>query len=295
MDHLDEEALIRAGVRERAALPGAERVHLDSCAPCRTRAAGTARLAAALREADPPVAVPSFDALVAPHLQPPPEQVPVPAVGLGRAFRLTLAVTLRQVRFVPRLLWAVTVGGFAALAVAVLLLPRGGDAVAAYLGPVSVGLVTLGAVAVCDPARDPRRQLMYAMAVPPVAVWLARLTLVLGVLVAAGSAVSALAAALPGSGYQPGPLIGSWLAPALLGAAVTTFGAVWRSPAVGMVFGAASWAMSAIAIREDLFGTTVGAAVTAVWAHDGVLVIAAGLALAAAARLAARPAEPSNG
>ncbi|GAB3450480.1 hypothetical protein GCM10027570_25780 [Streptomonospora sediminis] len=294
MGHLDEEALIRAGVGEHAALSGAERVHLDSCAPCRTRAAGTARLAAALREAEPPVAVPSFDALVAPHLQPPTEQVPVPAVGLGRAFRLTLAVTLRQVRFVPRLLWAVTVGGFAALAVAVLLLPRG-DAVAAYLGPVSVGLVTLGAVAVCDPARDPRRQLMYAMAVPPVAVWLARLTLVLGALVASGSAVSVLAASLPGSGYQPGPLIGSWLAPALLGAGVTAFGAVWRSPAVGIAFGAVSWAMFAIAIREDLFGTTVGAAVAAVWAHDGVLVIVAGLAVAAAARLAARPAEPPNG
>ncbi|GAA4907959.1 hypothetical protein [Streptomonospora salina] len=295
MDHLDEEALTRAGARERAALPAAEAAHLDACTPCRRRAAGDARLAEALRAAEPAPAVPPFDALVAPHLDAPPEPVPVPAVGAGRACRLTLAVALRQVGFVPRVLWAATLGGFAVLAAAVVLLPRSGEVVAAYLGPVSVGLVTLGAVAVCDPKRDPRRPELFATAVPPVAVWLARLTVVLGALLLSGSAVSVLAAALPGSGAQAGPLIGSWLAPALLGAGLTAFGAVWRSPGLGTALGAVSWGVSVVAIRGDLFGTAAGAAVAAVWDYDGVLVAVAGTALAAAARLATRPAQHPSG
>ncbi|RNL84587.1 hypothetical protein [Halostreptopolyspora alba] len=291
MDHLDEEALTRAGARERDALPAAQRAHLDSCAPCRSRVEGNARLAAALRRAEPRPAVPSFDALVAPRLGAAPDPVPVPTVRFGRALRLTLAVTLRQARLVPRLLWLVTLGGFAALAVAVLLVPQSGEVASAYLGPVSVALVTLGAVAVCDPRRDPRQESMRAMLVPPVAVWLARLTFVLGALVLTATAVSVLAAALPGSGHAAGSLIGSWLGPALLGVGLTTFGAVWRSPAVGLAFGAVSWTMSLVATRDDLVGTTVGSVVAAVWTHNGVALTLAALTLAAAARLAARSAE----
>lgn len=283
-------------MRERAALPAAERVHLQSCPSCQGRVAGTARIAAALREreeAAEPV-VPSFDALVAPHLDAAPEPVPVPGVRLGQAFRLTIAVILRQAVLVPRLLWLVAVGGFAALAVAVLLVPASGAV--AYLGPVTVALVTLGAVAVCDPKRDPRYESLYAMLVPPVVVWLSRLTFVLGAILLMAAAVSTLAAALPGSGQETGSVIGVWLSPALLGAGLTTFGAVWRAPAVGMAFGAVSWTMSVVAGRDDLFGPTAGAAAAAVWTHNGVSLPLAVLTLAGATWLASRPAtNPSGG
>ncbi len=292
MDHLDEEAVTRAATVERVTLPAAERSHLERCEDCRNRAAFTARLATTLREAesrDAP-AVPSFDALIAPQLTPSTEPVRLPQVSPGQALRLTVAVTLRQARLVPRLLWWLTVGGFAVVAVALTLLPQSGGAVS-YLGPVTVALVTMGAVAVCDPTHDPRQESMHAMLVPPVVVWLCRLVLVLGALLLLATAVSVLAAAAPASGQQAGAVIGGWLAPALLGAALTTFGAVWRSPAVGLAFGAVSWAMSVVALRDDLFGT----AVAVVWTHNGVALPLAVAALAAATWLVARPAVHTIG
>jgi hypothetical protein len=290
MNHLDDEAVTQAGVRERALLSAAERAHLDSCARCRSRVEDTARLAAALREAEPAEpAVPSFDALVSPHLAPRPEPVPVPGLSPGRAWRLALAVTLRQAALVPRPLWPVTVGGFAALAVAVFLAPAAGLTVSAFLGPVTIALVTVGAVGVCDPAREPRQESMHTMLVPPVAVWLARFTLVLGLLLLMAVAVSALASVLPGGGGGVGSVVGSWLSPALLGAGVTTFGAVWRSPATGLAFGAVSWAVAVAIVRGGLLGTTVGAAVAPLWTDLWVSLTIAALALAAASWLVARP------
>lgn len=135
MEHLDEEAVTRAGAGGRSRLSDVERAHLESCALCRGRVQDTARLSAVLREEEPEPEVPSFDALITPHLRERSEPVPVPTMRPGRAWWLTLLVTWRQARMVPRPLWLLTVGGFTALAVAILLTPVRDFAVSAFLGP----------------------------------------------------------------------------------------------------------------------------------------------------------------
>lgn len=299
MEHLDDEAVTRAGTHEgRAALPAAARAHLDTCALCEKRVLGTERLASALREEEPDLAVPSFDTFIAPHLTPQrdpepapapaPEPVPVPAprVTAGRAAHLALAVTWRQVRLVPSVLSSAVVAGFAVLALALVLMPS--RPAEPYVEAVTVGLVTIAGVVACDPRRDPRREALHAMLVPPLAVWFARLVLVLGAVLALALAVSALAGALPGG--RPFPeLVGSWLPPALLGAALTVFGTVWRSPAVGLVLGGVSWAMALAVFRWNTATSVFGAVAAPLWADLTASVAVAALVFAGAAWLVARP------
>ena len=301
MEHLDDEAVTRAGTHEgRAALTAAARAHLDTCALCEKRVLGTERLAAVLREEEPDPAVPSFDTFIAPHLTPQrapepapapapePEPVPVPAprVTAGRAAHLALAVTWRQVRLVPPVLSSAVVAGFAVLALALALLPS--RPAGPYVEAVTVGLVTIAGVVACDPRRDPRREALHAMLVPPLAVWFARLVLVLGTVLALAFAVSALAGAVPGGRPLP-DLVGSWLPPALLGAALTVFGTVWRSPAVGLVLGGVSWAMALAVLRSSTATGVFGAVAAPLWADLTASVTVAALVFAGAAWLVTRP------
>lgn len=297
MEHLDDEAVTRAGTHEgRATLSAVTRAHLDTCALCEKRVLGTERLASALREEEPDLAVPSFDTLIAPHLgpqwdhEPAPDPVPVPAprVTAGRAARLALAVTWRQVRLVPSVLSSGVVAGFAVLALALVLIP--GRPAEPFVEAVTVGLVTIAGVVACDPRRDPRREALHAMLVPPLAVWFARLVLVLGAVLALAVAVSALAGAVPGG--RPFPeLVGSWLPPALLGAALTVFGTVWRSPAVGLVLGGVSWAMALAVLRWNTPTSVLGAVAAPLWADLTASAIVAALVFVGAAWLVARPAR----
>lgn len=308
MVHLDDEAVTRAGAHADARLSAAEREHLENCAQCRIQVDGTAQLAAALREESPAPAVPSFEALVAPHLTPStvsaptPEQttgpaaepaagsppIPAPAVAAGRALRLSLTVALYQVRLVPAGLWWGTVGGFAALALALIVVP---GVAGEYLVPAVIALVTFAGVATCDPRRDPRQESLYPMMVPPVAVWLSRLVIVLGAVFGLGLGVSGLAAALPGTGQPGGVLIGTWLTPALLGVSLTVFGAVWRSPAVGLILGAATWLLAVASVHGALASTGIGTVAELLWASHAVVLTLAAAALAGAALLVSRPAR----
>lgn len=299
MEHLDDEAVTRAGTHQgRAGLSAAARAHLDTCALCERRVLGTERLASALREEEPDPAVPSFDTFIAPHLRPQqtpepdpaptPEPVPVPAprVTAGRAARLALAVTWRQVRLVPSVLSSAVVAGFAVLALALVLAPN--RPAEPYVEAVTVGLVTIAGVVACDPQHDPRREALHAMLVPPLAVWFARLVLVLGTVLALAVAVSGLAGAVPGG--RPFPdLVGSWLPPALLGTALTVFGTVWRSPAVGLVLGGVSWAMAVAALRWGTATGVLGAVTAPLWADLTASLTVAALVFAGAAWLVARP------
>lgn len=289
MDHLDEEAVTRAGTGGRSRLPDTERDHLESCAPCQDRVRVTARLTAVLRAEETEPEVPSFDALIAPHLEERSTPVPVPSVAPGKAWWLTLLVTWRQARMLPRALWLLTAGLFAVLAVAVLLPTVRDLAVSAFLGPLTVALATLGVVVVCDPKSDPRQESMYATLVPPVAVWLSRLTLVLGSVLLMATAVSALAV-VSGSGQEVTAALTSWLSPALLGVGLATFGTVWRSPTVGLLFGAASWVMALIVVRGDLVGTVLGTATVQVWGNHWVALALAAATVGGATWLVARPA-----
>jgi len=299
MEHLDDEAVTRAGTRQgRRALSTEARAHLDTCALCERRVLGTERLASVLREEEPEPTVPSFDSFIAPHLapqhapepapapEPDPVPVPAPRVTAGRAARLALAVTWRQVRLVPSVLSSAVAAGFAVLAIALVLMPE--RPAEPYVEAVTVGLVTIAGVVACDPRRDPRREALHAMLVPPLAVWFARLVLVLGAVLALAVAVSALAGAVPGG--RPFPdLVGSWFPPALLGAALTVFGTVWRSPAVGLVFGGVSWAMAVAALRWNTVTDGLGAVAAPLWADLTASVAVAALVFAGAAWLVARP------
>ncbi|MBE2998659.1 hypothetical protein IDM40_08075 [Nocardiopsis sp. HNM0947] len=297
--HVDDEAVTRAAASGTDApdLSAEQRSHLAGCADCGNRVRAQARIATVLRtqeHQEPPPAVPSFDALIAPRLaqravpepEPRPEPVPAPRVGPARAARLAAAVTLRQARLVPAALASAVVAGFAVLALALLLLPV--VPAAPYVEAVTVGLVTVAGLVASDPGRDPGKEALHAVLVPPLAVWCARLVLVLGTVLALGAGVSALAGALPGAGAFP-DLVGSWFPPALLGAALTVFGTVWRSPAVGLVLGGVSWAVAVVVLRWGPAESPVTAVAAPLWSDLAAASAVAALALAGAAWLVARP------
>lgn len=297
--HVDDEAVTRAAASGTGApdLSAAQRAHLAGCEACGNRVRAQARIATFLRaqeQQEPPPAVPSFDALIAPSLpqraapepETAPEPVPAPRINPVRAARLAAAVTLRQVRLVPAALAAAVVAGFAVLALALLLVPA--DPLAPYVEAVTVGLVTIAGLVASDPARDPGKEALHAALVPPLAVWCARLVLVLGTVFALGTAVSALAGALPGAGAFP-DLVGSWFPPALLGAALTVFGAVWRSPAVGLVLGGVSWAVAVVVLWWGPAGSPVTSVAAPLWSDLVASSAVAALVLAGAAWLVARP------
>src|SRR5690606_36128877 len=202
MTHLDEEQIRLAGGRGPGGLDGAARGHLDGCPECAPRVAGTARLGAVLRAAEPEAGPPSFDALIAPALaaERSAPAAPAPAPSARASLRLVAGLVLRQARLVPRMLWPLSAVGFAVLLAAALKAPSPGLG-ALFLGPGATLVVTVGALAACEPRRDPRMELMRTMRVPPVAVWLSRLALVLGAdLAAAGRAGARRAAGGCGAG-----------------------------------------------------------------------------------------------
>lgn len=289
MAHLDDEQILRAA---RAAAPTGHAAHLRDCARCAGEVESMRALAAAATAADlaatGPVTAPSFDALIAPALAPARAQTTVVAPAAAASWRLTAQLVLRQARLVPRALWPLTALGFAAL---LLLAWQAGPVPGAVLtGPGVTLVVMLGALAVCEPRRDPRRELLYALPVPPVAVWLSRLAFVLAVDLAMAAGASVVIAALPRSQAGPIDVIASWLGPALLSAALAAFGAVWRSPLVGAGLGLGAWGLGVAAIARTGEGA-LDAVGTAVWTTGPLTLGAAAALLAAAAVLVSRPAR----
>ncbi|MFW5417301.1 hypothetical protein J0910_11875 [Nocardiopsis sp. CNT-189] len=294
MTHLNEEQIRLAGGRGSGDLETGARGHLNGCPECAARVAGTARLGAVLRADGPEPRPPSFDALIAPALAAERSaRGPAAAPGLSAraSLRLVAGLVARQARMVPRLLWPLSAVGFAVLLAAALKAPSPGLG-ALFLGPGATLLVTVGALAACEPRRDPRMELMRTMRVPPVAVWLSRLALVLGADLAVAGAVSLAAGLMHGGPGDAAVLVASWLGPALLGSALAVFGSVWRSPVVGAVLGASSWLLSTLAAgagpatRGPLgpLTDTIGP----VWSTGPVSLLLAAALLAWAARLVAR-------
>lgn len=295
MRHLDDEQILAAVRAGNAPTGGATASHLAACARCRHRviAAKALRDAAVDVEAeeapDVDTAVPAFDALVLPALgrtaEPAPE--PVPAPTASASWRLTAALALRQARLVPRALWPLTALGFAALLfIAWNSTPPMGPSL---LGPGVSLLVTAGVLTVCEPRRDPRRELLYSMPVPPVAVWLTRLALVVGVDLLAATVLSVAVGGLAGVGVTG--LVALWLGPALLTASLAAFGSVWRSPAVGAVLGGLGWLAGAAAAVGDLLplpGAVLRVAAV-MWSTNVGTLAAALLLVGAAAFLVTRP------
>ncbi|WP_157745538.1 hypothetical protein [Nocardiopsis gilva] len=152
-------------------------------------------------------------------------------------------------------------------------------------------LVTLGALAVCEPRRDPRGELLYAMPVPPVVVWLARLTFVVGIDLLVAMTASLLASTVLAAPVGPLEMIGSWLGAALLGAALAVFGSVWRSPMVGAGFGLSAWAVGVLGLGVVPLpiSADASAAVVTVWSTNPATLGAAAALLTASTWLVTRP------
>ncbi|PSL00225.1 hypothetical protein CLV63_102352 [Murinocardiopsis flavida] len=300
--HLTEDEVLQAARggrgpgRHADGLPGTRRAHLNGCASCADRVSGTRNLADALRAAEPEVRPPSFDALIAPALAaeraaPAAESAP-PTLTASGAARLAATLVLRQARLVPASLWPLTAAGIAVLFVFAWQAPDPSVG-AAFFGPAATLLTTGAALAVCSPRRDPRSEMLHAMRVPPAVVWLARLVLVLGAVLAALAVASAASAAVLGAPQDTAALIASWLGPAALGVGMTVFGTVWRSPAVGAAFGAGSWFMSVLGSRGAAqpgslpSGTrdTIGA----LWSTTPLSLAVSAVLLAAAVWLVSRP------
>ncbi|MDA8369787.1 MAG: hypothetical protein M0026_07930 [Nocardiopsaceae bacterium] len=303
MRHLDDEQVLAAA--RSGGVPAGEGTapHLAACARCRRRvaAAEAIRSAAVAVEAEDAsgadVAVPAFDALVLPALRrtAEPELVPVAAPTASASWRLTAALVLRQARLAPGALWPLTALGFAAL---LLLAWRAGPIMGAVLlGPGVTLLVTMGVLAVCEPRRDPRREMLYSMPVPPVAVWLARLALVVGVDFTAAAALTAVIGYLPGGEADVVHLAALWLGPALLTAALAAFGSVWQSPMAGALLGGCGWLTGAVATAGDLLpvpGSFLRVAAAA-WTTNAGTLTAALLLIGAAAFLVTRPRHDLRG
>ena len=324
MSHLDDEALgaaARAGgagepasqaLRGGGSVPASSvAAHLASCPRCARRLDALARMSAAVRQVDQEVVAlvvaPPFDLAIAPRLAalendqraaaapvaPPRQQGDpvagvVPAAGLWASWALAGAVLVGQRRLLPGVaLGAMTLVGLVAAAVLALAVPSGAGS---RLFAAAVALVVLvGAGAVCSPRWDPRRELLAAMPISPVAVFGCRLTLVLGAEVLAALAASVLAAAL-GMPLGLGALVLGWLGPALLAAAALVVVSVWRSARLGAVVGSLVWLLgvAGAAAASSQRAVGLGAVLAPLGATTGwSLALAAALMIAALGRVAA--------
>ncbi|WP_435110326.1 hypothetical protein [Nocardiopsis synnemataformans] len=295
MRHLDDEQILAAARAGHAPFGAEVASHLTECAHCRRRTGEAEALrdaVTAVEAEDVPafdVAVPAFDALVLPELRRPADPVPVAAPTATASWRLTTALVLRQARLVPGALWPLTASGFVALLF--LAWSFGPFMGSALLGPGITLLVTMGALAVCEPRRDPRREVLHSMPVPPVAVWLARLALVVGVDLVTATLLTVVVGRLPGDDAGVVHLVTLWLGPALLTAALAAFGAVWHSPMVGAALGGCGWLAGAAAAMGDLLpvpGVLLGVIATA-WTTNVGTLTAALLLFGLAAFLVTRP------
>jgi hypothetical protein len=302
----------------------AARLHLADCEPCRARAASWGRLAEAAadahllltREAMTP---PSFDALLGGRL--PARAVAAPAASAplaapaasaasaaplapvravaaesswsrGRVWRIARSVTVRQARMLPRSLGPITFAGLVLAGAVALLGPAG---YADRLGAAAISLVVLlGSLGVVSTRRDPRKELLQALPVAPVSVFLARVTLVLAADLVGGVAVSVASGLL--GGPSMGRVIGDWLGPALLSAGLALVVSVWKAPWLGCTAGGALWLAGTFATlpHTGQHPVGIGALLVGLWS-TGPWTLAGGLLLVGCAvRLVAAPGRATN-
>ncbi|MEU9116766.1 hypothetical protein AB0D04_34710, partial [Streptomyces sp. NPDC048483] len=237
--HLADDALAR--LTHPGAVTAQYQQHLDSCLDCRTRMAvwqgiGEAARADAMEQA---VAVPSFDALMGLALAAADQEEPAPqaaaparpARGFAEPWRLAGLLALRQAALLPRIWAPLSALGIVGAALLATTFTQERLALRVFGGAV-VLLMLFGALLVASPRRDPRRELLFTLPVPPAAVFLARLTVVLAADVALALACSAL---LDGPGWRT--VVASWLGESLLAASLALALSVRFAPAVGAAAG----------------------------------------------------------
>ncbi|QPP06106.1 hypothetical protein G4Z16_06530 [Streptomyces bathyalis] len=265
-EHITDDVLATLARSDRDGGSGAE--HLAGCTDCRTRMAVWQNIGSAVRaEADErAVTPPSFDALLGPALAgatvPSRGQaaatVPAPkADGRDMSWRTAWQLTLRQAALMPRLWAPLSAAGFVGAALVASARVQDGFGVRLF-GAVAVLLVILGALMVASPRRDPRRELLFTLPVPPAAVFLARLTVVLFADVAMAMICSAL---VDGPGWWP--VVTSWLGESLLAASLALALAVRFAPAAGAAAGGALWLLGVVGGPQGLFSTPADALLNA--------------------------------
>ncbi|MET9431095.1 hypothetical protein [Streptomyces sp. NPDC003036] len=258
--------------------------HMAHCPDCRTRLAIWQDIGAAVRITETPAEAathaeaaltpPPFDTLLGPALadltrpagttdlnglteapaQPqakhqPPGRPQVRTPGVARPWRTAWQLAVTQATLMPSLWAPLSAAGF--VGAALLASAHVPDRFAVRLfGAVAVLLVMFGALMVASPGRDPRRELLFTLPVPPAAVFLARLTVVLAVDVALAMACSAL---IDGPGWWP--VVSSWLGEALLAASLALALAVRHSPAVGAASGATLWMLGVFGGPQGILAT----------------------------------------
>ncbi|SCK48498.1 hypothetical protein [Streptomyces sp. WMMB 322] len=260
-EHITDDVLAQLARPDRDGGSGPE--HLAVCTDCRTRMAAWQNIGSAVRaEADElAVAPPSFDALLAPALAgAAPSRsaaaVAVPAErphGRGMSWRTAWQLTLRQAALMPRVWAPLSAAGFVGAALTASARVQDGFGVRLF-GGVVVLLVILGALMAASPRRDPRRELLFTLPVPPAAVFLARLTVVLFADVAMAMICSAL---VDGPGWWP--VVTSWLGESLLAASLALALAVRFAPVTGAAAGAALWLLGVAAGPRGPFSTPADA------------------------------------
>ncbi|GHH40768.1 anti-sigma factor family protein [Streptomyces candidus] len=300
-EHLTDDALIRLTRTARGgpgAVPAAPEPHLAACADCRGRMAQWRTITAAVRTRaeERTVLPPSFEVLLREPLDretaalAPSAADPVTRPPDTRgAWRTTWQLVSRQVLLLPRS-WA-PLSAAILLGAAVLASPHGPGAFGpGVFGSVVVLLVMLGALMVVSPRRDPRSELLFTLPVPPATVFLARLTVVMGVDVALALACSALV-------HDPAGwtgVVSGWLGPSLLAAACALALAVRFTPAAGATAGGAVWLLGVLSGPQQMFTTPLTGVLgpllsTTVWT---VLLAAALLSWAVRVMRSFRPLAP---
>lgn len=249
------------------------RLHLEVCGDCRVRLEGWDNVGTAVRSeaAEQSVAPPSFDVLIGPLLsgagaaaaddsrkadagtavsaRNPAAEPASPALSWRTAWQLVL----RQAVLMPRS-WA-PLSAAVLVGVAVAAAAQSGSGTGVRLFGAAVVLVSvLGALLVASPRRDPRRELLYTLPVSPVAVFLARLTVVLAADVGMAMAASAL---VDGPGWWP--VVLTWLGESLLAASLALALAVRVSPAAGTVAGSLLWLAGVVGGPGGLISTPADA------------------------------------
>ncbi|MFE7570494.1 hypothetical protein ACFU76_26580 [Streptomyces sp. NPDC057539] len=281
-EHLTDDALARlAHTAPRDPLsPG----HLAGCADCRTRMAAWRDIRAAVRAeaAEHTASPPSFDVLLGgvltgaearhaeartaagpddasagnvPAVVPGSRAVTAPATPhIGDSLRTTWQLVVRQAVLMPKSWAPLSAAGFvgAALLASVQVHERFG---LRLFTAVAVLLVMLGALMTASPRWDPRRELLLTLPVPPTAVFLARLTVVLCVDVALALLCSTLVDGPPGWSR----VVSAWLGQSLLAASCALAVSVRFSPAAGAAAGGAIWLLGVVSGPQGIFPTPLDA------------------------------------
>ncbi|MEV7441335.1 hypothetical protein AB0O22_09320 [Streptomyces sp. NPDC091204] len=228
--------------------------HVSQCPDCRTRLHTWQVLGEALRTDAVNVAPPSFDVLLGPallaggegrravHPAGPRQEALVTSRSGRLPFRPAFVLQLfaQQMTLMPVRWAALNAAGFltaALLASTHVQISLG----ARFFGAVTVLLMLFGALLVASPRRDPRRELLFTLPVSPTAVFLTRLTLVLGIDLLLAVGCSAL---VGGPGWWP--VVSGWLGHALLATSLALALSVRFGPAAGATAGGVLWLFGAV-------------------------------------------------